>query len=478
MKHLPANNGIGGLIVAVAGLAIAISMATNTKSVDTVALYSFGHNMPNMDAFDTAFKSAKALTPTQVITKANALLDESCKPHLQVSFSTVVVSPVCQCAYAVIGKYSTVQAMDRPWGNLTAAKKVDAINEAIKACFSTQQLVPQNKFMWEDKYDVNEISSRKVLSRCGLLVLVSLSIVFNLIYCNINFSSYWATASLIGLGVVVCVQLFLPAISGSASNILMMSAILVAPALAVEFLFVDYFFSFIYTYARRVSFIHPYVFFTTVVGLMFMGAIENGVFSWNEFFSRLLSAHALALAYAGVLFFLHYGCGAWEEKPAGFAYNPAKSSTHISEMETHTLAGYFILCLAVGFIAVTQIIPFCPTTPALNFMWFAPWIFAFLAFATPVFAEHLLDGADSERNMLRLAQIAHASWSICLVLLTCVVGYYGVRLWHIGYSDFIVSNMGTVFNTTAYALPVRPDSKGFTRSQLLIMREEELYVLP
>ena len=80
--------------------------------------------------------------------------------------------------------------------------------------------------------------------------------------------------------------------------------------------------------------------------------------------------------------------------------------------------------------------------------------------------------------MLRLAQIAHASWSICLVLLTCVVGYYGVRLWHIGYSDFIVSNMGTVFNTTAYALPVRPDSKGFTRSQLLIMREEELYVLP
>lgn len=446
--------------LALVGLAVALVMMTTDKGVDTLALYSFEHAIPDTNILDKAHAdNPKAATTSEIsqaaLQKSN--FPKQCNPALY--GQQVWRSPACKCVYHVLLNYS-IASTAKPftgWNNASLDGRYTNASQAVQACFSSQELVPQMNFMWKDQYDINNIKTRKVVSRGGLVLVLALSVIFTMIYNNIDFSK-WGTseiiASNVGLGIIVLVQIMAAGAGGvNYSGITSISAILVAPAVVFEFILVEFGLS--YTYGRRRTlFAHPYVFATTLSVLFIMAAIENGVFSWNEIFSRVLTAHTLALAYAASIFFVTFGCGDWEKD--GSVYKQQSEFIDMSSMDGQTLAGHFLLGATVSYIAISQIIPLYPTVPDLNLMWAAPWVYVLISFGTILIAEQVSKGnRDGEK---RLHAVSYMGSLAGILFLGTVFTFYIIRIHHLGFGDTILSNSGGVLSSINYAWDVRGTS--------------------
>jgi len=468
MGHQPTTQRVQGAAAAVIGIAVALYTLSIDKGVDTVALYSFQHSIPNRNALDDAYKKGD---PSEVIAlAAMKALEKSCE------FSTFSIgrSPACQCVHTILGYYGTASNRIVPksgWANSSLESRFGNASAAVKACFSSQQFVPQTNFLWKDQYDINDIDTRKVVSRGGLVLVVALSVVFALIYNSISFSEssgmYIMIANVV-LAVVALVQVFLPGLWGvNFSGITSLFSIIIIPSFFIEFVLVELAWSYIYK-RRRTAFTHPYVFVTVLSALFVMAAVENGVFMWDEVFSRLLTAHSLSLAYAAGIFFVHFGCGDWKAETAtGYAQQSEFSDT--SSINGQTLAGYILLVFTVAGTLVVNLLPLYPTAPQLNLLWFAPWVYVAIVMGAVVMVQQVPKG-DAEAEH-RLHSVAHWFSLAGTKLALFVFLFYGLRALHLGFGDTFLSNSGGVLTSINFALDVR--TNGFP-----IGSKVPLYVVP
>ncbi len=226
----------------------------------------------------------------------------------------------------------------------------------------------------------------------------------------------------------------------------MFHLMLILPA-ALEFLFIDSFWSYIYNYKRKTAFIHPYVFHTTFLALMLMAMVENGVFNYHVIFSHFLTAHALTFAYAAVLFFQHYGCNKEGPYP-----EPLAETKDPRTIDYTTVSGYIIVCAASAALIVSNIVPYYPVSSALNPTWMLPWLFAGSAFLIPIFIEHLMDGVGAES---KLDWMAHAGFRIYLSIVVLAFIFYTSRLWHLYFGETIPTSMGLPSDTLNYGIKSR-----------------------
>jgi len=466
MGHQPTTQRVQGAVAAVVGLAVAFYTLTIDKGVDTVALYSFQHAIPDRGVLDDAYKkdvAADVISAAALKALAKTCTDDGVRWR----------SPACECARTVLTMYGTPVAAIKPksgWDNATLEGRYNNASQALKACFNSQQFVPQTNFLWKDKYDVNDINTRKVVSRGGLVLLVALSLVFALIYNSIDFKewhgAYIITANAF-LALVAILQVFLPGPWGvNFSGITSLFSIIVVPAFFLEFVLVEYLWSYIYGRSRT-AFTHPYVFVTTLSALFVMAAVENGVFMWDEIFSRILTAHSLALAYAAGIFFVHFGCGDWSK--AGDGYTQATEFSDTSSVDGQSLAGHFLLIFTVAGALVVNLLPLYPTAPELSLLWFAPWVYVAIVMGAVVMVQHVpKSGADAEH---RLHSVAHWFALAGVKLVLFVFLFYGLRALHLGFGDSFGSNSGATLTSINFALKARP--VGFP-----VGSKAPLYVVP
>jgi hypothetical protein len=367
-----------------------------------------------------------------------------------------VRSPVCECIGGALTLYTTASTPNpkSAWNNASLAERFDHTKKALQACLSSQQFVPKINFVFKDRYDTKDINTRKVISRGGLLLTLALSVLFTAVYNNINFAE-WSNPSIIIANVILIALAIIQLLAAGAggvnfSGITSISALLILPAIVLEFVLIEPGWSYMYG-RRRTIFTHPYVAATTLSVLLVLGAVENGVFSWNEIFSRILTAHTLSLAYSAAIFFVTFGCGEWEKN--GEAYKQGSDYVDSSQIDGQTLGGFFLLFATVFFIGLTQIIPIYPTTPELNFMWFAPWAYVLILFGTIVMVGQVTKAnKDGEWRLHAVAYMGSLGGSL---LVGGVFVYYMLRLWHLGFGDTILSNSGRVLSSINFALKLR-----------------------
>lgn len=464
MGHQSTTQRVQGSVTVILGFAIAFATIGSNKGVDTVTLYSFSHAIPDVKALETAYTATPTAASLDIALKAQKALAKDCLYTLYGNQD--YRSPACNCAFDVISKYGTQENKIKDlsgWHNATLEERYKAANQALRACFDSQPSVPETVFMWKDKYNVNDINSRKVVSRGGLVLLITLSLVFTLVYNSIDFANTTSIMVVNGVLLLIAVlQIVLPAVgTQNITGIMGFFAILVLPSFAIEFVFTEYVWSYIYQ-RHRTSYVHPYVFVTILQALFIMAAIENGVFSWSEIFSRILSAHALALAYAASIFFVHFACGDWaemekskedSEKRTLGPYKQVSEFSDVSIVDSHTLAGQFILALAVASIAVVNIIPLYPTAPELNMMWLAPWVYVFIVFGTVLLMQHMTKGADDAEKRLR--SLSYWGSLASTILILSVVLFYLLRYLHLGFGETVREDGDLAFNTVLYALKKR-----------------------
>lgn len=443
-----------GLLVVFFGIMLSSGMVAHNKPLDSVSIYQFTHVFPEKNALNDAISRNQGALPPVIATAARATIDPECKiTYIQSrSYRQVIVdSPVCECLDAVLTKYAS---------NTASTANTDNAKKAFTACFKTQALIPKTK----DAFNTSETSSdaesgsRKLISRSALVWTLLLSVLFHLVYNSIQFSdtqAYVGSSNIIQrafLAGIVVAQWLLPLIASTTDKqsrkITMFHLMLILPA-ALEFLFIDYFWSYIYNYKRKTAFIHPYVFHTTFLALMLVAMVENGVFNYHVIFSHFLTAHALTFAYAAVLFFQHYGCN--RDPPDGSESDPLQAKDPRT-IDYTTVSGYIIVCAASAALIVSNIVPYYPVSSALNPTWMLPWLFAGSAFLIPIFIEHLMDGVGAES---KLDWMAHAGFRIYLSIVVLAFIFYTSRLWHLYFGETIPTSMGLPSDTLNYGIKSR-----------------------
>lgn len=452
MDHLKWTQWIEGIAVIIFGVCIASTMLSTNKKLDSVAMYSFSQVIPDQNALSNALNDNKLTTPAAIAAAARVAIDPKCTLTFRKSASSNQVkqaSPVCECLYSVIRKVET---------SLQPGLS-DPATKAFTACFKTQTFVPQNVhgFNVDNAEQTIDTSRFKFVSRTGAVWILLLSIVFHLVYNSIEFDqethqySNLMTNLLQRIILILCVaaQLLIPMTASNGdgsqtSKLIVFYLMLIIPAF-VEGLFIDYFLSWMYDYKRRTSFIHPYVFQTTFLALMTMALIENGVFEYHILLSHYFTGHALTLAYASILLFLHYGCR-----------KDNSDENSLENMDYNTIYGYFLVVGVSILVLLSGVIPYYPINGAPNLVWFMPWLFAGVAFAIPIFVEHILDGTDANKTSgTRLARLAHIGYQAYLAIIVAALLYYGLRVWHLNFNDKILTYKISPSDTLNFGLHTR-----------------------
>ena len=436
-----------GMFVVILGIALSISMLTNSKPLDSVPIYMFTHAIPDKDALNNALSNNPSGTSTALAATARAAIDPQCKVTYRSSQSSnqlITDSPACECLYAVLNKYATLTASTDTNSNA---------QRAFTACFKTQHLIPKNKDAFNTTNPDWDSNSRKLISRSGALFMLCLSIVFHLVYNSIQYSdanAYSSSNWMQRLALLLCVvmQWLLPLSSSitntQSSKLTLFYLMLILPAF-LEFCFIDYFWSYIYNYKRKTSFIHPYVFQTTFLALMTIAMVENGVFDYDIIFTHYLTAHTLTFAYAAVLFFQHYGCNKQDSDT-----QPVERDPRI--IDWTTMSGYILLGAASAGIIVHSVLPCYPVSSTLDPTWLLPWLFAGSAFLIPIFVEHMLDGGDGD---IKLDWLAHIGFRVYLGIVVFALLFYTMRQWHLMYGKSIPTSMGLPSDTMNFGLKSR-----------------------
>ena len=289
---------------------------------------------------------------------------------------------------------------------------------------SGQYVVTQKVFSPND-INPGDPNSCKSFSRSGVVWILSLSVLFHLIYNAIDFESpnpTWNWVLRFLLILIPLAQWLLPlsSINGSSNhtqNLIAFYTIVIGPGI-VGGLIIEYVWSMIYYHKRKTMFIHPYVFYTTFISLVLMGLVENGVYDWHIIFTHVFNAWALTFAYASVLFFLHYGCADWKEQKWTSDMNS------LCDIDYNTIKGYFILAVSAAFIVVSNVIPYYPTSSVLNMTWLLPWAFVYVAFMVPIiFVEHFLD-TTSKADENKLPYLSHIGFIVYLRIVLTAFGFY------------------------------------------------------
>jgi len=459
------------VILLVAGFAIWLATGINSPVTDTVTMYTLTPNTPDLDALSAAYEKAptalsniitntvmKGMAPTCLspegvqgmvwagaspLALPNSNMSASAIQQMllvQLNTNRIMTSPLCLCLKFVLDKYTTMDA------SVEMKTRVDSANKAFKACFSTNSQTPQQKQFYEVNYNTDKIHTRRTVSKVSFALIICLSLLFNVIYCSLNFETenfYTHTPNtirLVSLIVIQIVQLFLPAVFSNAahsSNILTITGIIITPALLIQFILMELAWAYLHAKNRAVH-IHPYVFVTTLISLNAIALFETGAFEFNTFLYYIFISHALSVAYAATLFFSHF------QKQ--------------DSVDTQSLTGYIILLAASTILIISCAIPSHPTNSVLNLMWLLPAIFTVGAFGFSILVEHTFQHAGKADDMLHKITSHMYSLGHSHVVVIVLV-YFMLKLWRVSLGDTTLSNVGEVLPRLNFAFSYHTNPK-------------------
>ncbi len=285
-----------------------------------------------------------------------------------------------------------------------------------------------------DNYKTEHIYTRKTFPKSALMLIISTSFLFNFIYSTLDYTtkeSFYTTANtlrIVALAAICVFQLIIPVASQSAAqtgSIFAVSATIIIPSAIVQFGLMEYAWSYLRSFHRTVH-IHPYVFSTTLLSLIAIALLENGVFDYFILLHYTLITHALTLTYASILFFAHFN---------------KKGST----VDIHTLMGHVVLFTAAALLIIFGITPSFPTDASYNITWILPYIFAVTVLGLTVYLEHTFEGISDENIIKFMHSHLNFLWHSLFVAL--VIGYGALKYWHVTYGNSTLSHAATAFPT-------------------------------
>ena len=491
MTHSSYSNTIVFTIITVlAGVIMWILPLTSDYDSDTVSLYTVSRPMPSLGAMTSARDElGTAASKTAIATKLQTNLLAHCNmldnpPSTLTTIGTPDISnlaavlanalaginfgttppPWCQCAKKVLSIYKAL-----------TNKTFEDTDKAFRACLATQQHIPKYVPMWTERVDQENIVTRKQLSRRGTLLMICLAHLFNFVYGWLDFKpsvSYWSNnmITLILLVLTLLAMWLLPMVYTKSSgnspivNLFAMTSIIMVPAVLVEFILIEIVWASIYHYKRKTAFIHPFTFYITLAGLSVLALVENGVFTFEIIMTHILSCHVIALAYAAVLFFLHYSCGDWTQEGDGekMWINNSDYTDIPEDADEQSLLGYFIIFSTVSLLSVANLIPVYPFACEWNILWLLPILFTGLSFGTAVFVEHLVPRKDAEK----LEYTSHVCSLGHFIIILIVILYYLMQQQFLTYGDSVMPNIGIFRKSVNYAFTSNPR----TPTEMLIGR--------
>ena len=500
------------LFVLLWGVILWIMALSNYNNNDTVSLWTTSRDIPDMAAFDKALNTLTADTMLQrskvAITTQASLVDfcvfpsvvgliktyivpataipatiidapaaaalsvavskidfetwgvtlDSTHTPADASYTTHYLSPLCQCMVWVLSNYTA---------DLT--NRADTTSTAFKACFTTQPLPARQVLAF--KADEGNTLSRKTMSRHGLLLVLCLAMVLNTAYNAINFDAAENYTVRNGLQFIVIIVSMIAIVTfpvvnskgATSDNLMKMTSILYIPGIFLEGFGIDYFaLSWVYRQKRRTSFLHPFTFYITLVTLGVLALLENGVFTIEAVTSCSFISHAVALVYSAVLFFLHFSCGDWTkqekpDKPEGGRYllnQPA--FVDLGKAEEQVIKSYLLAILTIFLICWNILIPSFAIKTDPNILWILPVVFICVAFAIPVWVEHLYDSREDRGEKLELT--SHwANMGYTFILLTVLL-YFTLEWMFLRYGDTTFTQGGQRLKILNFGLSLRPSN--------------------
>ena len=466
MEHQSYMTWIYNIIFLLGGLLISIFLIVNHPTTDGAPIFELINDSPPKNTFDVIYSNDITAPPTRISQNTTAALVPQCYSRLLGMPTLAPTSPLCECLTNVLLLFSSTfnKVNDK---DLTTKEKFSLAGPAYTACFYTHLQVPRSSLVMSNAYDDSTIATRNVLNRSTFIIIIWLSYVFNAIYNSLDFegTNYFSNnkIKLVFLVVVVLAQLLAPFIASSASSpgrIILGSGSVVLSAFFVQGILVEYFWSYITKYKRRSSFIHPYVFSTTLQSLLIIAMIENGVFDYVTIATVFLIAHALALAYTGLLFFLFMGCIEpikFQNEKSEYIIKGYQEYNSTASIQRPTLMGYLILLGAIALVVVSMVQPHFPTAPERNVMWLMPWIFVAAAVVIPVYIEHAVDRtSDPDVNKAHFVWTSHIGFFLYSLLVFIVLMFYLMRIWQYNYGEKVHSEGARALSNINYGPKMNP----------------------
>ena len=350
--------------------------------------------------------------------------------------------PWCRCVTNVI----------RAFNNATLGKTYEDANTAFKGCIATQHNVPRQKVAWPDSVDKEEITSRKTISRYHMLFIVCVAYLINTLYNRIDFSpdgDIMINNILRVSTLVLAICLWIVPIAKVPSAMIMTfmstSTIMFVPGFVSHLALTELVWMWILTPDRRTSFIHPFVFYVTLLALTFLALCENGVFTLEIFINHYFLCNVMAWLYTAVMFFMHFRCGNWTED--------TKSDNPVAAAGSHNITAYFIVCITVALIYVFTMVPTYPYSTEPNILWILPILFVTVAFGGAVWVEHLYDGVEKSDGK-KLSFTSHLINMGHVLVVMVVLIYFTGQAMTMSYGDTFLAKGGLMPNRAEFSLSV------------------------
>lgn len=454
MQQLAWMTWIYNGFIFLSGLLLAIFMIVNNPTTDSVPVFDLANRIPGSDAFDISYNEDISAPIPYIVSNTSLLIQDVCMERVRGTSTKVLTSPLCKCLYDVLARF---QGTFKKAAN--TKDKYALAGPAFTSCFYTQPQVPHYDLVASSQYDDSKISTRNVLNRSTFLIIIMTGYLINAIYNSLNFDGthYFENNRyfLALLVIAIALQCALPLIGSSASSsnrVGIAVSLILLPSLLIQGALLEYFWSYITSHKRRTSFIHPYVFSTTLQSLFILALIDNGVLDFTSIATMILVAHALTFAYAGLLFYLFLGC--IEPLPDNKGYNEYSST---ATQERPTFTGYLLLILTMALVVVLLVQPHFPTVPEQNFMWLMPWIFVAIAVCIPTYIERSADKTSNpEYNQIHFLWTAQFGFYLYSFVVLGVLLYYLMRTWQYSFADKILASNANTMPTMNYGLALNP----------------------
>jgi hypothetical protein len=246
---------------------------------------------------------------------------------------------------------------------------------------------------------------------------------------------------------------------------------MVLPGFVIHLLLTEIVWAYIYNNKRRTSFIHPFVFYMTLLPLSFLALSENSVFTLEVYISHFFLSNTTTLLYSAVLFFLHYRCGDWTQVPiegqdekkenGTLRYKTASDHSDIASAGVHNITAYFIVCATTALIYFFCMVPPYPVGSEQNITWLLPIFFVFVAFGGAVWVEHLYDGTPSSKGIEiddsdeKLEFLAHLVNLGHVLIILAVLLYFTGQSMILTYGDTFLPRGGLIPARAEFALATK-----------------------
>ena len=303
--------------------------------------------------------------------------------------------PVCRCIGAVLQTYSALGASN-------PANSFDQTTAALQACVGTRHHIPRQTLYLPSGSLDTAFSNRKSISRSGFLFMICAAMLINwlLKFFDKESDEGWGIMQIIFI-ILLVLSLWLVPLASRNANLIAFLSLMFFPGLAVM-IFIEWACYNNEMYQNRFIYMHPYVFYVTLMALYMLAAVENGVFTDENLMSYLFFSIITTLCYTSILF-----------------YSKDKI-THES-----IKSGYILLVFISSFTVVLHLIAMHPVSASPNYLWYLPMIFVGFTYAEAVVLENLVNDETTADKFSKAAHLLSMGYSMVVL---AVILYFGAKL--------------------------------------------------